>query len=166
MCQSRLRIPGAWRGQGMTLKQCAAIKPGGVQCRRTAKENSDFCYSHRTRVTEEPPAAQPPLPVGTITPISLDAWGTCEFCEDVYPSASLRPDDNQKQACPGCWFRAAVFKIVAPSPERYIADCQLVELSHMHGIEYDAAVTELLCAGFKPEEHAGRLFYVKSEVKA
>jgi hypothetical protein len=150
----------------MTLKQCAAIKLGGAQCKRTAKEDSDFCYFHRPRVTESPPAAQLPMPIGTITTVSLTAWGMCEFCKDVYPLAALRPDGNQHPACPGCWFRAEVFKIAVPTPksaERYIADYQLNELSRKHGIEYDAAVTELLWAGFRAEEHAGLLFYVKKE---
>lgn len=153
----------------MTLKQCAAINRCGERCKRTAKEDSDFCYSHRQRITESPPTAQLPLPIGTLTPVSLNAWGTCEFCKDVYPLASLLPDDDQHLACPGCYFRAEVFKIAAPIPrsaERYIADYQLNELGRKHGIEYDAAVTELIWAGFKPEEHAGLLFYVKKEAPA
>lgn len=145
----------------MTLKQCAAFRPDGEQCKRVAQEGTDFCYTHRACVEEKPRAIEP-LPEGKIRLVSSSAWAICEFCGDAYPRGDLFPDKSKKLACRCCYFRAAVLDATKGQPEaRYISACQVAELAGQNGIDFDAAVAELHDVGFRSEEHGGQLFFAK-----
>lgn len=154
----------------MSFKQCSAFKPDGERCRRVAQNGSDYCHSHRQRIEEKPLPLQP-LPEGRIRLVSATAWAICEFCGDAYPLKDLRPDKNNKLACRCCYFGGALLNAAKPIPEgqqkkRYISVYQAEELARRNGISYDAALVELQEIGFKPEEHSGHLFFVKSEASA
>jgi len=145
----------------MTLKQCAAFRPDGEQCKRVAQEGSDYCHSHRACM-EEKPADLQPLPEGKIRLVSSTAWAICEFCGDAYSQTDLFLDANKKLACRCCYFRAAVLNAIKGQPEaRYISACQVAELAGQNGIDFDAAVAELHENGFRSEEHCGQLFFAR-----
>jgi hypothetical protein len=149
------------------FRQCAGFKPDGQRCGRVAKEG-DYCHSHRQRVEEKPLAPQP-LPEGKIKLVSSTAWATCEFCQDAYPLVDLRPDSDGRLACRGCFYRSDILKLTKPTPgekRRFLAACQAAELARLNKLCFDEAVVELLENGFRPEEHCGYLFFVKSEAKA
>lgn len=148
----------------MTLKQCAAFRPDGERCKRTAQEGSEYCHSHRLYVEEKPSAIQP-LPEGKIRLVSSTAWAVCAFCGDAYLLKDLRPDDSNRLACRGCYFRAMLLDATKGQQKRcYVGAHQVGELAGQIGIEYDAALVELYENGFRPEEHDGHLFFVKLEV--
>jgi len=152
----------------MTFKQCAAFKPNGERCKRVALGGSDFCHSHKLCCEERPPAIQP-LPQDKIRPISSCAWAFCEFCRDAYLMADLRPDCNGKLACRSCFYLADVLKFTEPGPgekKRFLAAFQAAELARRNELSFDEAFVGLLESGFKPEEHCGYLFFVKSEASA
>lgn len=147
------------------FKQCDAFRPDGERCKRAALTGSDYCHSHRAYRTPMVTSVEP-LPEGMIAPISASAWGFCEFCHDAYPLADLRPDANKNLACRSCYLRSDVLESTTPpksdkSPKRYIAAFQLEELAAHRGLTFEAAVTEILDNGFRPEKHCGYLFYVK-----
>jgi hypothetical protein len=152
----------------MTLKQCAAFRSDGEQCKRTAQEGSEYCHSHRLYVEEKPLAIQP-LPEGEIELVSSTAWTLCDFCGDAYPRIDLLLDGNKRLACPGCYFRASLLDATKGQGQQqtmFISVHQVEELAVLHGISYDEAVVEIQEIGFRSEEHNGRLFFVKVEAGA
>ena len=145
----------------MTLKQCAAFRSDGEQCKRTAQEGSEYCHSHRLYVEEKPSAIQP-LPEGKIELVSSSAWALCNFCGDAYPRTDLQPDDNNKLACPGCYFRASLLDATERQRQTlFISAEQVEELAVLHRITYAEALVEIQEIGFRPEEHHGLQFFVK-----
>lgn len=150
----------------MTLKQCAAFRSDGEQCKRTAQEGSDYCHSHRLHVEEVPPVVQP-LPEGKIKLVSSSAWALCEFCGDAYLLKDLRPDDNNKLACRSCFFRAMLLDATKGQRQKcYISVHQVEELAVLHRITYAEALVEIQENGFRSEECNGLLFFVRSEAPA
>ena len=150
----------------MTLKQCAAFRPDGERCKRTAREGSEYCHSHRLYAEEKPPVVQP-LPEGKIKLVSSAAWAVCEFCGDAYLLKDLRPDDNNKLACRSCFFRAMLLDATEGQRQTlFISAHQVEELAVLHSITYAEAIVEIHEIGFRSEEHNGRLFFVKVEAGA
>jgi hypothetical protein len=147
--------------------QCAAFRPDGQRCQRVAKEG-DYCHSHRQYVEEKPPTLEP-LPEGKIKLFSTSEWASCEFCRDAYLLIDLRPDGKGKLACRGCFYKSDVLKLTIPTPgekKRFLAAFQAAELARHNKLCFDEAIVELLENGFRPEEHGGYLFFVKSEASA
>lgn len=142
----------------MTLRQCAAFRPDGEQCKRVAQEGSDYCYSHRMCV-EEKPADLQPLPEGKIRLVSASAWAICEFCGDAYPQADLFRDGNRRLTCGGCYVRA-VLKDADKANEIFVRT-----LAQYCGISLKAAVVELCDMGFYEEMYGDELFFIKPRPK-
>ena len=152
----------------MTFKQCAAIRPGGERCKRTAQEGSEYCHAHRLYVEEKPPAIQP-LPEGKIELVSPSAWAFCAFCGDARPRVDLLLDGNKRLACPGCYFRASLLDATKGQGQQqkcYISARQVEELAVLHSITYAEALVEIQEIGFRSEECNGLLFFVKAEASA
>ena len=96
-------------------------------------------------LSEHPPAAQPPLPVGVLMQVSPNAWGACEICGDVYPVAAMLPDDDQLPICRGCWILIEARHIVLTRPgERVYAVTEriIAALACKYNVKYDTVLTE------------------------
>jgi len=61
----------------MTFKQCAASRPDGEWCRRTAQPGSQHCHSHRRCLSKVTRMPMPPTVVRSIAIRRI-----CDFCED------------------------------------------------------------------------------------
>lgn len=133
----------------MTFKQCAAHRPDGKQCRRTAQDGLDFCYSHRHNCHMPKAKPRPPTTMERIRYHYFD----CVDCGRLVSGSERRinfdhtklpdvPPGSMLVLCEPCLrlrkqIESRIMEIVDAAPSHTLSSERVYEDLEQFGVERD-----------------------------
>lgn len=115
------------------MKQCAAIRPDGRQCKRVAREGSNYCHSHRDHKSRTP----------TVEERRAEHLFPCSDCGHLIRPGQSMVIQSQPLCEPcyrlRCQIEERILEAIRAAPDQMLTKDQIHEDLERFGVDKDLA---------------------------